>query len=86
MPETAEIEILFEEHERHTAARASLTIRDATFVGTGKARCHPGDPDLPMVGEELAASRALGDLSHRLLDAVAESISEREGHPAHLHS
>jgi hypothetical protein len=34
---------------------------------------------MPMVGEELAAARALSDLSHQLLDAAAETISEREG-------
>jgi len=65
-------------------ARASLTIRGATFVGTGRARRHPADPNLPMVGEELATARALSDLSHQLLDAVTETISEREGRQAHL--
>jgi len=38
---------------------------------------------MPMVGEELAAARALSDLSHQLLDTVTETISEREGRPAH---
>jgi len=84
MIETSEIEISFSEDERHTGARASLTIRGATFIGTGRARRHPADPNVPMVGEELAAARALSYLSHQLVAAVTETISEREGRPAHL--
>ncbi len=84
MIETSEIEITFSEDESHTVARASLTIRGAMFVSTGRARRHPADPNLPMVGEELATARALSDLSHQLLDAVTETISEREGRQAHL--
>jgi hypothetical protein len=34
MIETSEIEITFGEDDRHTEARASLTIRGATFVST----------------------------------------------------
>ena len=79
MLETTEIEITFGEDDRHTEARASLTIRGATFVGAGRARRHPADPNMPMVGEELAAAHALSDLSHQLVDAAAETISEREG-------
>jgi len=84
MIETSEIEITFSEDEHHTQARASLTIRGATFVATGRARRHPADPNMPLVGEELAAARALSDLSHQLLDAATETISEREGRPARL--
>jgi hypothetical protein len=84
MIETGEIEITFTEDDRHTEASASLRIRGAIFTGTGRARRNPSDPNMPMVGEELAASRALSVLSHQLLDAAAETISEREGRPAHL--
>lgn len=79
MIETSEIEITFAEDDRHTEARASLTIRGATFVSTGRARRHPADPNMPMVGEELAAAHALSDLSHQLLDAAAETIFEHKG-------
>jgi Domain of unknown function (DUF1876) len=84
MIETSEIEITFSEDERHTEARASLTIRGTTFVSAGRARRNPADPNMPMVGEELAAARALSDLAHQLVDAVTETISEREGRQAHL--
>lgn len=84
MTETAEIEMSFEEDALHTEARTSLAIRGARFIGFGRARRNPTDPNLPMVGEELAAARALSDLSHKLVEAAAETISEREGRPAHV--
>jgi uncharacterized protein DUF1876 len=84
MIETTEIEITFEEDGDHTEARATLRLRGVTFTAAGRARRNPADPDLPMVGEELAAARALSDLAHKLMDAAAEVISEREGRPAHL--
>jgi hypothetical protein len=38
-----------------------------------------------VVGQDLAAARALSDLSHQLLDAAAAQIEEFEGHPVKLH-
>jgi len=84
MIETSEIEITFNEDGDHTEARASLSLRGATFAGWGRARRNPTDQNLPMVGEELAVARALSDLAHKLVEAAAEVISEREGGPAHL--
>ena len=84
MKETGEIELSFEEDGDHTQAHASLVIRGVTFIGIGRARRNPADVNLPIVGEELAAARALSDLAHKLLDAAAEAISEREGAPVHL--
>jgi hypothetical protein len=84
MTEMAEIEMTFEEDVDHTEARATMVVRGARFTGFGRARRNPADPNLPMVGEELAAARALSDLTHKLLDAAAGEISEREGRPAHV--
>jgi hypothetical protein len=84
MRETGEIEMTFEETGDHTDATATVNIRGVTFTGAGRARRNPTDPDMPMVGDELAAARALSDLAHHLIDAAAETISEREGSPAHL--
>jgi hypothetical protein len=84
MTETAEIEMTFEEDADHTEAHATLVLRGTRFTGSGRARRNPADPKLPMVGEELAAARALSDLTHKLVDAAAETISEREGRPAHV--
>ena len=84
MTETAEIEIMFEEDADHTDARAAIALRGARFTGFGRARRNPGDPNLPMVGEELAAARALSDLAHKLVDAAAETINPREDQGAHV--
>lgn len=84
MIEKAEIEMTFEEDVDHTEARAAIVLRGARFTGFGRARRNPVDPNVPMVGEELAAARALSDLTHKLVDAAAGAISEREGRPAHV--
>jgi hypothetical protein len=39
---------------------------------------------VPVVGEELAAARALSDLAHKLLDGAAEVITDFSGRPAHV--
>jgi hypothetical protein len=84
MKETSEIEITFDEDGDQTVARASIFIRGATFTGSGRARRNPADANLPMIGEELAAARALSDLAHRLVEGATEAISGREGGPVHL--
>jgi hypothetical protein len=51
----------------------------------GHARKAPEDPEVAMIGDEIAAGRALRRLADRLL-AVAESdVSAAVGHRAHLH-
>ena len=84
--DSPEIAIVFDEDGDHTRARASLKLRGATFTGDGRARRSPGNPDLPVVGEELAMARALSDLAHRLVESAAERLSGREGAPAGVQS
>ncbi len=78
------LEVSLEEDGDHTEARATIDIGGAHFAGWGRARRNPADPNVPMIGEELATARALSDLAHKLMEAAAEAISEREGRPAHL--
>lgn len=74
-----------ETHGTETAAHAVLTTATGTSVeGHGRARRNPDDPEVPEIGEELAAARALRDLADRLLDVTSEDISEIEHHPVHL--
>ena len=73
---TWHVELAFREEDDRTRADAILELRGAHFHGFGQARRAPGDPDVPIVGEELAAARALSDLAHKLLDAAAERIDE----------
>lgn len=58
-----------------THAEARLHTSDKTDLrGHGEARCHPADTDVPEIGDELAAARALSDLAHQLLHAAADDI------------
>jgi hypothetical protein len=71
---TSHAEIAFTEEGDRTRAEAVLMLGGTHFHGIGQARRAPGDPDIPIVGEELAAARALSDLVHKLLDAAATRI------------
>ncbi|HEX2314724.1 MAG TPA: DUF1876 domain-containing protein [Thermomonospora sp.] len=67
------------EQERYTEAEARLTTSTGTsLTGRGIARRNPRDADVPSIGDELAVSRALSELSHGLLDAAAQEISQIE--------
>jgi Domain of unknown function (DUF1876) len=79
------IEVVLEENDSETEAKAVLRLRDRELGGWGRARRNPLDPDRPRVGEELAAARALSELSHKLVDAAAVAIEEFEGQRVHLH-
>jgi hypothetical protein len=80
MAQTTTVQITLDEDEEHTEAHASLRLRDRDFVGRGQARRNPHDPNVPVVGEELAVARALSELAHQLLAAAAESIEGFVGH------
>jgi hypothetical protein len=73
---TWSVQIEIGEYEGTTRAIAHLHTADRTaLTGTGTARLNPADPDIPEIGDELAASRALSELAHRLLDAAADDMS-----------
>ena len=76
--------IEIDEHDGRTRAVASLHNRDADqLTGVGLARLNPADRDVPEIGDELAAARALADLSHQLLDTAAADIEQITHEPAH---
>ncbi|HSA52917.1 MAG TPA: dsRBD fold-containing protein [Yinghuangia sp.] len=62
----------------HAEARLSTEEGEA-MRGWGNARKHPADRDVPQIGDELAAARALSDLAHRLLHAAAADIEASTG-------
>ena len=78
------VEITFSEDEDKTRADAILTAGSEVLEGWGRSRRSPDDPDVPAVGEEIAAARALSDLAHHLLERAAHRIESWEGHPIHL--
>lgn len=80
------IEVVIDEDNSATEAKAMLQLGDRRLAGWGRARRNPHDPQRPRVGEELACARALSELSHKLLDAAADEIEEFEGRRVELRS
>jgi hypothetical protein len=79
------VTIAFTEDEDRTRADATLDFRGEHFHGWGRAKRAAGDPSVPVIGEELAAARALADLSHQLLQAASERIERFEDRPVDVH-
>lgn len=73
------VEIHIDEHEdqRRTLAEARLLRGDRVELrGIGTAQRNPHDREVPAIGDELAASRALGDLARRLREIAATDIEQ----------
>ena len=78
-------EIRFVEDETHTHATVSAQLRDGqTITTTGDAYRNPKDDSQPMVGEEIAAARALIALGTELLQAASRQIEQVTHRPVHL--
>ena len=76
------VTIDIDEHDGRTRARARLHTRDTdNLVGVGLARLNPSDAEVPEIGDELAAARALSDLGARLLHTAAEDVEGVTGKP-----
>lgn len=70
------VDILIGQRDGHTHAQARLHTGDRTHLtGTGTARRDPHDDDVPEIGQELAAARALLALGERLLAAAVDDIA-----------
>lgn len=73
------VDISISEHgpERRTYAEARLRAEAATELrGTGIAWRNPQDRDVPEIGDELAAARALNDLATKLRETAAADIGQ----------
>ena len=73
------VNISLTEENDHTRADATLELADHRFHGFGRAKRAAEDPNVPVIGQDLAAARALSDLSHSLLEAAAERIELSKG-------
>ncbi|MFF4713218.1 DUF1876 domain-containing protein [Streptomyces eurythermus] len=83
MPHTAEWKIrlhLFEDDDGTTKAHAVLDTGSMALTGHGTAHCHPADANVPEIGDEMAAGRAMNDLAQQLLN-IAECDIEGMGGP-----
>ena len=79
------VEVLLTETRDETEAKAVVEIAGEHVGGWGRARRNPSDPAVPLIGEELAAARALIDLAHQLLDRAAGQIEAFEHRPVRVH-
>jgi hypothetical protein len=70
------VDIYLDERPNETRAEALIRRDREELRGRGRARRHPADWNVPQIGAELAASRALADLAHKLLDTAAVDIEE----------
>ncbi|MFF5187687.1 DUF1876 domain-containing protein [Streptomyces sp. NPDC000345] len=76
MPHTVEWTVrlfLFEEDD-DTKARVVLNTGTTELTGHGAAHRNPADPDVPEIGDELAAGRALHDLGRQLVEVAGRDI------------
>lgn len=81
------VEIDFDEDDTHTHATLCADLGDGqTMTTRGDAYRHPKDGSQPMVGEEIAAARALIALGTALLQTASAQIEQATHHPVHLYS
>ena len=86
MPEHSwHVNVSFTEDADRTRADATIELASQKFHGFGQAKRAPGDPSVPVIGEELAAARALSHLAHQLLEAAVDRIESFEGHSVDVH-
>jgi hypothetical protein len=84
---TWHIELFLSEDGHATRAEAVLHTNAGTEVRhTGVARRNPKDRDIPEIGEELAASRALAGLAHDLFEATVADVEQNIGTEATITS
>lgn len=79
-------EILFSGEGSRTRADVLLTCGRETIRGWGAAQRNPEDMDVPFIGREIAAARALEDLVRTLLQRSEEDVATETGERMHIHS
>ena len=79
------IDIEFDEDETHTHATVRARLGDdGELTAIGDAFRNPTDISQPMIGEEIAAARALIALGTDLLHRAGARIEAVTRHPVHL--
>lgn len=76
MERNVTLRLHLEEDEDHTMVHAVLDLRGDHFEAVGKSRRKPSDPQMPVIGEELAIARALQDLTGQVMEAAQSKIHE----------
>ncbi|MCQ8188653.1 DUF1876 domain-containing protein [Streptomyces rugosispiralis] len=76
------VHLYLSEDEGRTRARIELDTGSTALTGRGLARCNPDDEDVPVIGDELAAGRALSDLGQQLVRAAEHDLESVGAPPA----
>ncbi|GAA4870531.1 dsRBD fold-containing protein [Kitasatospora terrestris] len=80
-----DVELSFEEDGTHTACEARLIGTGApALTGRGAAERSAADRPVTRIGEEVAASRALDELSRRLRTQAGGDIDDAGLRPGYL--
>ncbi len=79
------VEIDFTEEGAATRADAILETGSIRHHGWGQSHRNPQDADVPRIGIEIAAARALEDLVRKLLAEAEGDIADHTGEQAHVH-
>ncbi len=74
--EVLTIAIRIDEDATNTLVFAEMDMRGDHFESVGRARRSPRDRPMPIVGEELAAARALGDLALQVMESAQVKIEQ----------
>ena len=78
------IELEITESDDECMSVATLMTRRGSFQAQGMSRRNPGDPNVPLIGEELAIARSLHSLAEHLESEAADAIDRHEQHTGHL--
>ena len=70
------ITLRIDEDPTNTLVFAEMDLRGDHFESVGRAHRHPADRPMPIVGEELATARALGDLALQVLESANVKIEQ----------
>ena len=71
-----DIAIRIDEDATNTLVFAEMDMRGDHFESVGRARRNPEDRPMPIVGEELAPARALGDLASQVMKSAQVKIEQ----------
>lgn len=74
MQQSIHVDVRIDEDETNTLVYAELNLRGDHFEATGRAKRNPHDRPIPVVGEELATARALGNLALQVMEAAQDKI------------
>ncbi len=78
---TCHIDVLIEECDERTRAKARLSWGGKKFVGVGLSRLDPADEPVARIGDELAIARALSDLANQLFAVTSTDIQASTHEP-----